>query len=125
MQPFGLQKCESLAAGEVGYITASIKTVGDTKVGDTVTLADGGADEPLPGFRDVHPMVYSGIYPADGARYGDLRDALEKLRLNDASLVFEPEPRLRSDLDSDADSSAFFIWKSSRSVLSVNLILTL
>ena len=91
MEPFGLCKCESLSAGEVGYITASIKTVGDTRVGDTVTTAVGGAKEPLPGFRDVHPMVYSGIYPADGARYGDLRDALEKLQLNDASLVFEPE----------------------------------
>ena len=91
MEPFGLCKCESLSAGEVGYITASIKTVGDTRVGDTVTSAVGGASEPLPGFRDVHPMVYSGIYPADGARYGDLRDALEKLQLNDASLVFEPE----------------------------------
>ncbi len=91
MQPFGLQKCSELTAGEVGYITASIKTVSDTKVGDTVTTVENGADSPLPGFRDVHPMVYSGIYPADGARYGDLRDALEKLRLNDASLVFEPE----------------------------------
>ena len=91
MEPFGLSKCESLSSGEVGYITASIKTVGDTRVGDTVTSAADGADEPLPGFRDVHPMVYSGIYPADGARYGDLRDALEKLQLNDASLVFEPE----------------------------------
>ncbi len=91
MEPFGLSKCQSLSAGEVGYITASIKTVGDTKVGDTVTLANNPADEALPGFRDVHPMVYSGIYPADGARYGDLREALEKLQLNDASLVFEPE----------------------------------
>jgi len=91
MEPFGLRKCEALSAGEVGYITASIKTVGDTRVGDTVTSAEGGALEPLPGFRDVHPMVYSGIYPADGARYGDLRDALEKLQLNDASLVYEPE----------------------------------
>ena len=91
MEPFGLAKCESLSAGEVGYITASIKTVGDTRVGDTITTAIGGATEPLPGFREVHPMVYSGIYPADGARYGDLRDALEKLQLNDASLVFEPE----------------------------------
>ena len=91
MEPFGLAKCESLSAGEVGYMTASIKTVGDTRVGDTVTTVVNGADEPLPGFRDVHPMVYSGIYPADGARYGDLRDALEKLQLNDASLVFEPE----------------------------------
>ena len=91
MEPFGLSKCESLSSGEVGYITASIKTVGDTRVGDTITTAIDGAAEPLPGFRDVHPMVYSGIYPADGARYGDLRDALEKLQLNDASLVFEPE----------------------------------
>ena len=91
MEPFGLNKCEKLEAGEVGYITASIKTVGDTRVGDTVTSAVDGAAEPLPGFRDVHPMVYSGIYPADGARYGDLREALEKLQLNDASLVFEPE----------------------------------
>ena len=91
MEPFGLKKAESLSAGEVGYITASIKTVGDTRVGDTVTLVDDPADEALPGFRDVHPMVYSGIYPADGARYGDLREALEKLQLNDASLVFEPE----------------------------------
>ncbi len=91
MEPFGLKRADYLSAGEVGYITASIKTVGDTRVGDTVTLADNPADEPLDGFREVHPMVYSGIYPADGARYGDLRDALEKLQLNDASLVFEPE----------------------------------
>ena len=91
MEPFGLRKTESLSAGEVGYITASIKTVGDTRVGDTITLADTPTAEPLPGFREVHPMVYSGIYPADGARYGDLREALEKLQLNDASLVFEPE----------------------------------
>ncbi len=91
MEPFGLQKCDCLAAGDVGYITASIKTVGDTPVGDTVTNAEGGATEPLPGFREAHPMVYAGIYPADGARYGDLREALEKLQLNDAALVFEPE----------------------------------
>ena len=91
MDAFGLRKADMLSAGEVGYITASIKNVGDTRVGDTVTLASDPADEALPGFRDVHPMVYSGIYPADGARYGDLRDALEKLQLNDASLVFEPE----------------------------------
>ena len=91
MDAFGLKKSDMLTAGEVGYITASIKNVGDTRVGDTVTLASNPADEPLDGFRDVHPMVYSGIYPADGARYGDLREALEKLQLNDASLVFEPE----------------------------------
>ena len=91
MEPFGLKKCDVLGPGEVGYITASIKTVGDTRVGDTITLASNPSNEALPGFRDVHPMVYSGIYPADGARYGDLREALEKLQLNDASLVFEPE----------------------------------
>ena len=91
MEPFGLRPAESLSAGEVGYITASIKTVGETRVGDTITKSDEPADEALPGFREVHPMVYSGIYPADGARYGDLREALEKLQLNDASLVFEPE----------------------------------
>ena len=91
MQPFGLSKCEELSAGDVGYFTAAIKTISDTKVGDTVTGAEREADEPLDGFREVHPMVYSGIYPADGARYGDLRDALEKLQLNDAALVFEPE----------------------------------
>ena len=82
---------DHLEAGEVGYITASIKSIGDTQVGDTVTLADRPADEPLPGYRKVNPMVFSGIYPADGAKYGDLRDALEKLRLNDAALSFEPE----------------------------------
>ncbi len=91
MDAFGLKKGTELTVGEVGYVTASIKNVGDTRVGDTVTLAANPADEALPGFREVHPMVYSGIYPADGARYGDLRDALEKLQLNDASLVFEPE----------------------------------
>jgi GTP-binding protein LepA len=91
LEPFGMKPTEMLQAGEVGYITASIKNVSETRVGDTVTLSNEPADEPLPGFRDVHPMVYSGIYPADGARYGDLRDALEKLQLNDASLVYEPE----------------------------------
>ena len=82
---------EELAAGEVGYITASIKTVRDTAVGDTVTDAGNPAGEPLPGYRKVLPMVFSGIYPQDGAKYPDLRDALEKLQLNDASLSFEPE----------------------------------
>lgn len=81
----------SLEAGEVGYIAASIKSIGDTRVGDTVTNDENPCDEPLPGYRKVNPMVYSGIYPADGAKYGDLREALEKLQLNDASLSFEPE----------------------------------
>ncbi len=80
-----------LSAGEVGYISASIKSIGETKVGDTVTDAENPCAEPLPGYREVNPMVFSGIYPADGAKYGDLRDALEKLQLNDAALSFEPE----------------------------------
>ncbi|MGN1416620.1 MAG: translation elongation factor 4 [Oscillospiraceae bacterium] len=80
-----------LKAGEVGYIAASIKSIGDTKVGDTVTNAEAPCDEALPGYREVNPMVFSGIYPADGAKYNDLRDALEKLQLNDASLSFNPE----------------------------------
>ena len=91
MEAFGIKKCDKLSAGEVGYITASIKSIGDTRVGDTVTLASNPTAEPLEGFKAAQPMVYAGIYPADGARYGDLRDALEKLRLNDAALVFEPE----------------------------------
>ncbi len=91
MAPFGLQKASELAAGEVGYITASIKNVRDTQVGDTITTVENGITEPLPGFKQALPMVYSGIYPEDGAKYDDLRDALEKLQLNDASLMFEPE----------------------------------
>ena len=83
--------CDELPAGMVGYITASIKNVSDTKVGDTVTDADKPADAPLPGYKEVNPMVYCGLYPADGAKYPDLRDALEKLQLNDAALKFEPE----------------------------------
>ncbi len=83
--------CQQLTAGEVGYLTASIKSIGDTQVGDTVTGTLDPATEPLPGYHQVNPMVYSGIYPADGAKYSDLREALEKLRLNDASLTFEPE----------------------------------
>ena len=86
-----LEPASELSAGEVGYIAASIKTVSDARVGDTVTLADRPAKEPLPGYRAVNPMVFCGIYPADGAHYTDLRDALEKLQLNDASLTFEPE----------------------------------
>lgn len=86
-----LETANELRAGEVGYIAASIKSIGDTKVGDTVTIADNPADEALEGYRNVNPMVFSGIYPADGAKYVDLREALEKLQLNDASLTFEPE----------------------------------
>ncbi len=91
MNPLGLTPREALGAGEVGYITASIKTVADTQVGDTITTTDNPAAEPLPGYRPVQPMVYSGVYPADGAKYQDLRDALEKLKLNDASMSYELE----------------------------------
>ncbi len=83
--------CEELSAGMVGYITASLKNVKDTRVGDTVTDANNMCSEPLPGYKKVNPMVYCGLYPADGAKYPDLRDALEKLQLNDAALQFEPE----------------------------------
>ena len=91
MSPKGLMPKDALGAGEVGYITASIKTIADTQVGDTITGVLNPADQPLPGYRPVQPMVYSGVYPADGAKYQDLRDALEKLKLNDASFVYEPE----------------------------------
>ena len=83
--------CEELSAGMVGYLTASIKNVKDTRVGDTITSRERPCEEPLPGYKKVLPMVYCGMYPADGAKYPDLRDALEKLQLNDASLQFEPE----------------------------------
>ena len=83
--------CEELSAGMVGYLTASIKNVKDTRVGDTITDADRPCSAPLPGYKKVNPMVYCGVYPADGAKYPDLRDALEKLQLNDASLFYEPE----------------------------------
>ena len=83
--------CEELSAGMVGYVTASIKNVQDTRVGDTITDLDNPCAEPLPGYKKVTPMVYCGLYPADGAKYPDLRDALEKLQLNDAALYFEPE----------------------------------
>ncbi len=91
MRASSLEKADCLSAGEVGYITASIKTVSEARVGDTVTLADNPAAEALPGYRKVNPMVFCGVYPADGADYEALRDALEKLQLNDASLSYEPE----------------------------------
>ena len=91
MAPKRMIPAECLAAGEVGYFTASIKNVADTRVGDTVTDDSRPAPEPLPGYKKVQPMVFAGVYPADGAKYPDLRDALDKLRLNDASLSFEPE----------------------------------
>ena len=91
MSPNGLIPRDALGAGEVGYITASIKTVADTQVGDTITTIENPAEEPLPGYRPVQPMVFSGVYPADGSKYQDLREALEKLKLNDASMSFELE----------------------------------
>ena len=86
--------CEELSAGMVGYFTASLKNVKDTRVGDTVTNAQSPCDQPLPGYKKVNPMVYCGVYPADSSKYPDLRDALEKLQLNDAALQFEPETSL-------------------------------
>ena len=91
LHPKGMEPTDALGAGEVGYFTASIKTVSDTRVGDTVTGAENPAAEPLQGYKEVQPMVYSGVYPADGSKYPELRDALEKLKLNDASLSYEPE----------------------------------
>ena len=91
MLPRGEKKTDGLSSGEVGFFTASIKNVIDTQVGDTVTGVENPASEPLPGYREVRPMVFSGVYPADGAKYPDLRDALDKLKLNDASLTYEPE----------------------------------
>ena len=91
MRATTLDPTDGLYAGEVGYIAASIKSLQDAKVGDTVTLTSNPAPEPLPGYREAQSMVFCGIYPADGAKYGDLRDALDKLKLNDASLTFEPE----------------------------------
>jgi len=91
LRPLGYEPCDQLQAGQVGYFTASIKNVRDTEVGDTVTSSDSPAAEPLPGYRKAQPMVYCGVYTEDGSKYPDLRDALEKLQLNDASLTFEPE----------------------------------
>ena len=91
LRPMGLEPCAALSAGDVGYFTASIKNVADTRVGDTVTGALNAAAQPLPGYTPARPMVYCGIYTEDGSKFPDLRDALEKLRLNDASLSFEPE----------------------------------
>ena len=91
LHPNGMIPADALGAGEVGYLTASIKTVADTRVGDTVTGVEDPCSEPLLGYKAVQPMVYSGVYPADGSKYGDLRDALEKLKLNDASMSYTQE----------------------------------
>ena len=91
LNPKGMSPAQELGAGEVGYLTASIKTISDTRVGDTVTGLENPAEEALPGYKTVQPMVFSGVYPADGSKYDDLRDALEKLKLNDASMTYEQE----------------------------------
>ena len=117
--------CDELSAGMVGYITASIKNVKDTRVGDTITNADNPCAEPLPGYKKVNPMVYCGLYPADGAKYPDLRDALEKLQLNDAALQYEPETSLalglereyNLDLVTTAPSVIYKIYKNDGSVI--------
>ena len=106
--------CEELSAGMVGYVTASIKNVQDTRVGDTITDLDNPCAEPLPGYKKVTPMVYCGLYPADGAKYPDLRDALEKLQLNDAALYFEPETSVALGFGFRCGFLGFSIWILSR-----------
>ena len=116
--------CDELSAGMVGYITASIKNVRETRVGDTITNNDNPAAEPLPGYKKVNPMVYCGLYPADGAKYPDLRDALEKLQLNDACSM-SLRHLLHLVLVSAVVSLVFSIWKLFRNVLSESTILIL
>ncbi len=115
--------CEELSAGMVGYITASLKNVKDTRVGDTVTDAERPCAEALPGYKKVNPMVYCGLYPADGAKYRILGMLLEKLQLNDASLFsMNLRHQLHLDLDSAVDSLDFCIWRSFRNVWKENII---
>ena len=119
-----LEPAKSLSAGEVGYITASIKNVREARVGDTITLADRPAAEPLPGYRAVQPMVFCGVYPADGAHYADLRDALEKLQLNDAALTFEPETSVALGFGFRCAFWDCCTWRLFRSVWRENITLT-
>ena len=116
---------DELTVGDVGYLTAAIKNVGDTRVGDTITSAVNPAKEALPGYRKLNPMVYCGLYPIDTAKYNDLREALEKLELNDSSLQYEAEHPKHLASASAAASLACFIWKSSKNGLNVNLKSTL
>lgn len=125
MHATSMESTNGLYAGEVGYIAASIKTLADAKVGDTVTLTANPAKEPLPGYREAQPMVYCGIYPVDGAKYGDLKDALENYSSTMRRSPLSRKPRLLSDLAIAADSSDFFIWRLFRKDLSVNISLTL
>ena len=108
----------------VGYITASLKNVKETRVGDTITNAEHPCDEPLPGYKKVNPMVYCGLYPADGAKYPDLRDALEKLQLNDAALQFEAETSVALGFGFRCGFLDCSIWRSYRSVWSGSTIWT-
>ena len=110
-----------LATGDVGYIAASIKTVADTRVGDTVTLADNPAAEPLHGYKQMNPMVFAGLYPIESNKYNDLREALEKLQLNDASLQFEPETSQALGFGFRCGFLVFFTWMLSKSVWNVSL----
>lgn len=117
--------CDELSAGMVGYLTASLKNVRETRVGDTVTSVERPCAEALPGYKKVNPMVYCGMYPADGAKYPDLRDALEKLQLNDASLQFEPETSVALGFGFRCGFLGLCIWKSFRSGWRESTILTL
>lgn len=112
---------DELTVGDVGYLTAAIKNVGDTRVGDTITSAENPAKEALPGYRKLNPMVYCGLYPIDTAKYNDLREALEKLELNDSSLQYEAETSQALGFGFSAASLECFIWKSSKNGLNVNL----
>ena len=120
LHPNGMIPADALGAGEVGYLTASIKTVADTRVGDTVTGVEDPCSEPLPGYKAVQPMVYSGVYPADGSKYGDLRDALEKLKLNDASMSYTQENSIALGFGFRCGFWACCTWRSSWSAWSAN-----
>ena len=124
LHPKGMIPAESLGAGEVGYLTASIKTVSDTRVGDTITGVENPAAEALPGYHQAQPMVFSGVYPADGSKYGDLRDALEKLKLNDASMSFTQENSIALGFGFRCGFWAFCTWRSFSSASSANITST-
>ena len=114
-----------LGPGDVGYLTAAIKTIGDVRVGDTITKATNRAEAPLPGYRRLNPVVFCGLYPIDPDQYPDLKDALEKLNLNDASLLFEPETSPALGFGFRTDSLVYYIWILSKKEFHVSLILNL
>lgn len=117
-----MSPCDVLSAGNVGYIISGIKTSREVKVGDTITHVSSPCKEAIDGFEEVKPMVFAGVYPIETEDFENLRASLEKLQLNDASLTFQPNRLLLSDLDSDADSLACFIWRLFRNVWDENLI---